>query len=112
MRIQLVDSSYRDHLLPLTFTRPVSALRCGILTIAEKYAQRGHVIGNDTQSYLQRKYPSLAKADVAVDGGVCPSDEFLSAVGALNTGQTLCKGDTVIAWKGAQPTDTSGGLCF
>ena len=53
MRIQLVDSSNRDHLLPLTFTRPVSALRCGILTIAEKYAQRGHVIGNDREGYPQ-----------------------------------------------------------
>jgi hypothetical protein len=63
MRIQLVDSSNRDHLLPLTFTRPVSELRCGILTIAEKYTRRGHAVGNETQSYLQRKYPSLAKAD-------------------------------------------------
>ena len=112
MRIQLVDSSNRDHLLPLTFTRPVSELRCGILTIAEKYSQRGHTIGNETQPYLQRKFPSLVEADVAVDGGVCPSDEFLSAVGALNTGQSLCKGDTVIAWKGAKPTDTSGSVCF
>ena len=112
MRIQLVDSSNRDHLLPLTFTRPVSELRCGILTIAEKYSQRGHTIGNETQPYLQRKFPSLVEADVAVDGGVCPSDEFLSAVGALNSGQSLCKGDTVIAWKGAKPTDTSGSVCF
>ena len=112
MRIQLVDSSNRDHLLPLTFTRPVSALRCGILTIAEKYAQRGHVIGNDTQSYLQRKYPSLAKADVAVDGGVCPTDEFLAAAEALTLGQSLCKGDTVIAWKGEKPADTAGSACF
>ena len=112
MRIQLVDSSNRDHLLPLTFTRPLSALRCGILTIAEKYAQRGHVIGNDTQSYLQRKYPSLAKADVAVDGGVCPTDEFLAAAEALTLGQSLCKGDTVIAWKGEKPADTVGSAWF
>ena len=83
MRIQLVDSSNRDHLLPLTFTRPVSELRCGILTIAEKYTRRGHAVGNETQSYLQRKYPSLAKADLAVDGGVCPTDEFLAAAEAL-----------------------------
>ena len=112
MHIQLVDSSNRDHLLPLTFTRPVSALRCGILTIAEKYAQRGHVIGNDTQSYLQRKFPSLVEADVAVDGGVCPTDKFLSAIGELSPGQSLCKGDAVIAWKGEKPADTSGSVCF
>lgn len=112
MRIQLVDSSNRDHLLPLTFTRPVSALRCGILTIAEKYSQRGHEVGNETQPYLQRKFPSLNEVDVSVDGGVCPTDEFLTAVGALGIGQSLCKGDVVIAWKGSKPADTSSSTCF
>jgi len=68
MRIQLVDSSNRNHLLPLTFTRPVSALRCGILSIAEKYTKRGHEVGNETQDYLQRKFPSIADATVCVDG--------------------------------------------
>ncbi|NLH57242.1 MAG: hypothetical protein GX467_10395, partial [Rikenellaceae bacterium] len=33
----LFDDSRWDHLLPLTFTRPVSELRIGILTIKEKW---------------------------------------------------------------------------
>ncbi|MDA7805434.1 GlmU family protein [Schleiferiaceae bacterium] len=112
MRIQLVDSSNRNHLLPLTFTRPVSALRCGILSIAEKYTKRGHEVGNETQDYLQRKFPSIADATVCVDGGVCPTDEFLAAAAALMSGQSLCKGELVVAWKGEKPSDTAGSTCF
>ncbi len=80
MRIQLVDTSSRDHLLPLTFTRPVAALRCGILTVAEKYTRRGHEVGYGTQEYLSKKFPGLQAPEVCIDGGVCPTDAFLEAV--------------------------------
>lgn len=112
MRIQLVDTSSRDHLLPLTFTRPVGALRCGILTIAEKYSKRGHEIGYSTQDYLAKKFPAIEAPDVYVDGGVCPTDAFMDAFSALEQGQSLCKGDAVIAWRGAQPTDTCSSTCY
>lgn len=112
MRIQLVDTSSRDHLLPLTFTRPVAALRCGILTVAEKYTRRGHEVGYGTQEYLSKKFPGLKGAEVCIDGGVCPTDAFLEAVLALEEGQSLCKGDAVIAWKGVQPSDISGSTCY
>ena len=112
MRIQLVDTSSRDHLLPLTFTRPVAALRCGILTVAEKYTRRGHEVGYATQEYLSKKFPGLQAPEVCIDGGVCPTDAFLKTVSALEEGQSLCKGDAVIAWKGVQPSDTSGSTCY
>ncbi len=35
--ILLVDHAERDHLLPLTFTRPVADIRVGAFTIAEKW---------------------------------------------------------------------------
>jgi UDP-N-acetylglucosamine diphosphorylase/glucosamine-1-phosphate N-acetyltransferase len=112
MRIQLVDTSSRDHLLPLTFTRPVGALRCGILTIAEKYSKRGHEIGYSTHDYLAKKFPAIEAPDVYVDGGVCPTDAFMDAVSVLEQGQSLCKGDAVIAWRGVQPTDTGSSTCY
>ncbi len=112
MRIQLVDTSSRDHLRPVTFTRPVAALRCGILTVAEKYTRRGHEVGYGTQEYLSKKFPALQVPEVCIDGGVCPTDAFLEAVLALEEGQSICKGDAVIAWKGAQPSDTSGSTCY
>ncbi|MGZ5304777.1 MAG: putative sugar nucleotidyl transferase, partial [Bacteroidia bacterium] len=36
--IILWDYTAHKALLPFTFTRPVGLIRCGILTIAEKYA--------------------------------------------------------------------------
>ncbi|MCA9172800.1 MAG: hypothetical protein KDB23_34315, partial [Planctomycetales bacterium] len=40
MAILLSDAGRYRHLLPLTFTRPVGALRAGILTQAEGWARR------------------------------------------------------------------------
>ena len=104
MKIQLVDGKHRSHLLPLTYTRPVAELRCGIITIAEKYTKRGHEIGYGTEAYLNVKYPSI-EAEVLVSGSVCPTDAFLEAVAGLSSGQALIQGDELLAFKGEKWED-------
>jgi len=104
MKIQLVDGKHRNHLLPLTYTRPVAGLRCGILTITEKYTKRGHQIGYVTEAYLKEKYPPI-DADVLISGSVCPTDAFLDAVSSLTIGQALIKGDQLLALKGIKWED-------
>lgn len=104
MKIQLVDGKHRSHLLPLTYTRPVAELRCGIITIAEKYTKRGHEIGYGTEAYLNAKYPSI-EAQVLVSGSVCPTDAFLEAVAGLSAGQALIQGDELLAFKGEKWED-------
>ena len=104
MKIQLVDGQHRSHLLPLTYTRPVAELRCGIITIAEKYTMRGHEIGYGTEAYLNVKYPSI-EAEVLVSGSVCPTDAFLEAVAGLSTGQALIQGNELLAFKGEKWED-------
>ena len=104
MKIQLVDGKHRSHLLPLTYTRPVAELRCGIITIAEKYTKRGHEIGYGTEVYLNVKYPSI-EAEVLVSGSVCPTDAFLEAVAGLSSGQALIQGDELLAFKGEKWED-------
>jgi UDP-N-acetylglucosamine diphosphorylase/glucosamine-1-phosphate N-acetyltransferase len=104
MKIQLVDGKHRSHLLPLTYTRPVAELRCGIITIAEKYTKRGHEIGYVTEAYLHEKYPSI-EAEVLVSGSVCPTDAFLEAVAGLSSGQALIQGDELLAFKGEKWED-------
>ena len=104
MKIQLVDGKHRSHLLPLTFTRPVAELRCGIITIAEKYTKRGHEIGYGTEAYLNVKYPSI-EAEVLVSGSVCPTEAFLEAVAGLSSGQALIQGDELLAFKGEKWED-------
>ncbi|MGB2117265.1 MAG: GlmU family protein [Schleiferiaceae bacterium] len=105
MKIQLVDGKHRDHLLPLTYTRPVAQLRCGILTIAEKYQKRGFKVGYETEDYLQEKFPSV-QHDILVSGSVCPTDSFIDAITSLTEGQALIQDDQLLAFKGANWADT------
>ena len=105
MKIQLVDGKHRDHLLPLTYTRPVAQLRCGILTIAEKYQKRGFEVGYETENYLQEKFPSV-QHDILVSGSVCPTDSFIDAITSLTEGQALIQDDQLLAFKGVNWADT------
>lgn len=105
MKIQLVDGKHRDHLLPLTYTRPVAQLRCGILTIAEKYQKRGFEVGYETEDYLQEKFPSV-QHDILVSGSVCPTDSFIHAINSLTEGQALIQDDQLLAFKGVNWADT------
>jgi UDP-N-acetylglucosamine diphosphorylase/glucosamine-1-phosphate N-acetyltransferase len=95
------DPAIWPHLLPLTFTRPVAALRCGILTIAEKWQHRlgATSVGYLTQPYLQAKFPAgnVAGPALVVNGGACPDDLLARQVLALQPGQGLYCGDTLVA---------------
>ena len=65
MQIILFDSSARYlDLLPLTYTRPIAALRCGILTLAEKWEKRiNEKVAYLTENYLQEKFIYQTKTD-------------------------------------------------
>ena len=98
------DPAIRPHLLPLTFTRPVAALRCGILTLAEKWQRRlgAPTVGYLTQPYLQAKFPVCADGLVTgpalvINGAVCPDELLVRQVQALAPGQGLYCDDTLVA---------------
>ncbi|MDJ0363628.1 GlmU family protein [Hymenobacter sp. H14-R3] len=95
------DPAIRPYLLPLTFTRPVAALRCGILTIAEKWQHRlgAASVGYLTQPYLQAKFPAgnVAGPALVVNGAVCPDDLLARQVLALTPGQGLYCDDLLVA---------------
>ncbi len=98
------DPAIRPHLLPLTFTRPVAALRCGILTIAEKWQRRlaAPTVGYLTQPYLQARFPVCADglvtgAALVVNGAVCPDDLLARQVLALPPGHGLYCGELLVA---------------
>ena len=94
------DPVIRPHLLPFTFTRPVAALRCGILTIAEKWQHwLGQTVGYLTEPYLQGKYPAGATQGPAlvINGAVCPDDVLVRQVQALQTGEALFCDQTLVA---------------
>jgi len=98
MTINLFDDSSWETLRPLTFTRPVADLRIGILTIAEKWAKYLNAdFGFNTQDYLSSKYPSK-KANIFINGGICPDDGLLNAVNNLKSGEVLLKEELMIAF--------------
>lgn len=83
-------------LLPITFTRPVSALRVGIVTIAEKWRRvlpgRHSVL---TVEYLREKFPPCeppaGEAGLYISSRLLPDDSLVEAVGALRPGEMLWK---------------------
>lgn len=92
------DPSIRANLLPFTFTRPVAAIRTGILTIAEKWERHLGAVSYATQPYLQGKFPLRTTSDnLWINGAVCPDTKLLSAVRTLNPGSGISLNNKIIA---------------
>ncbi|HEX6225451.1 MAG TPA: GlmU family protein [Chryseolinea sp.] len=93
------DPTLRTALLPFTFTRPLSAIRVGILSIAEKWQKRLNTeVSFKTENYLQKKYPIVSTLDnLMINGAVCPDDMLVDSVKALPDGYYLVSGTLLIA---------------
>ncbi|MGB4776715.1 MAG: putative sugar nucleotidyl transferase, partial [Daejeonella sp.] len=101
MNIILFDDQFRKNLLPLTFTRPVSNLRVGILTIAEKWQRCFEArISYLTQDYLQEKFPvHFSEQNLFINGSICPDEGLLSAIDKLSNAEALFYKNGLIAIK-------------
>lgn len=99
MNIILFDTDARNHLLPLTATRPMGELRLGILTIREKWERRLRgTVSYITQEYLQDKYPIRIEDDnLIINSGVLPSDELCRRIHALAPNEALLYNGDLVA---------------
>jgi UDP-N-acetylglucosamine diphosphorylase/glucosamine-1-phosphate N-acetyltransferase len=88
-----------ENLLPLTFTRPVSEIRTGILTVREKWDKFLQASTSIlTRPYLQVKYSlRLEEDNVLINGSVLPDDSLLHEINHLPAGTSLYAGDTLVA---------------
>jgi len=95
------DSNIREHLLPFTFTRPVSEIRCGIWTLTEKWCHFLEAKSSFlTEPYLQNKFPLVTTDDnVFLNGAVCATQSIANAVKKLSEGQVLVQKDLVVAYR-------------
>lgn len=95
------DPALRVQLLPFTYTRPVSDIRLGILTICEKWKRiTGHKASFLTEDYLDAKYPAHFAADnYYINGALCPTEDVLSAIISLGSGQVLLKEGKLLAFR-------------
>lgn len=95
----LFDNEGRDHLLPLTYTRPICELRIGILRIREKWekllnAQASFI----TQDYLSQKYPiNIGEDNFVINGSVLPTAQMVRLISQLESNEALLNNESLIA---------------
>lgn len=88
-----------EALLPLTFTRPVAALRVGILTIAEKWERRFAVQSSFfTSDYLREKFSCVFEEDnILIAGSLLPDENLFTAIKSLGVMECLMKDGNILA---------------
>lgn len=99
MNIILFDSKTRYSLLPFTHTRPIADIRCGILTMRERwehFAQQS--TSTLTADYLQAVFPlNTGNDNLYINGAVFATENLYGAIKKLNNGEQLIKEELVIA---------------
>lgn len=99
MNIILFDTHLWDELLPVTFTRPIAAIRVGILTLAEKWQSYLKTnVSFATREYLQKKYPlSITEDNLIINSALLPDISILNEISSLESGTALFYNDIFIA---------------
>lgn len=94
-----------ENLLPLSYTRPVSAFRIGIFTIREKWLHlRDAEFFTLTVEYLREKFPVGVGNDdpvLLIAGNILPDPQIADHVFSLKEGACLADKDGVIAFRGS-----------
>src|SRR5687768_13895924 len=88
------------NFLPITFTRPVSEIRIGILTIREKWEMAlGTSCSYHTQKYLSRKFALKPAYDsVFINSNFCPDESIVQALRKLKPKQALYVNGALVAF--------------
>lgn len=99
------------NFLPLTFTRPVSEIRIGILTIKQKWDE--YLQTNCTylcEPYLQTKFPLGNHANACyINSAILPDKNLVAAIQKLLVGEALVQQNLLIAYHG-QPENLNNTL--
>ncbi|WP_276134920.1 GlmU family protein [Polluticoccus soli] len=99
MVITLFDTNARHNLLPFTHTRAIADIRCGIMTMRERWERfTGTTTGTLTEEYLQEIYPKNGEAGVYVSGAVLATQSVYEAARQLKDGQKLMSGSSLLAF--------------
>lgn len=102
MQIAFSDAQFWEDFLPLTFTRPVAEMRCGILTFSERWQKllNTEEISYLTEDYLQEKFPKPAnKESLLLVPNFLPSENVLQQIKELQKGEALVYENELLAAK-------------
>ncbi|MGX1023767.1 GlmU family protein [Psychroflexus sp. MBR-150] len=106
---------FRHQLLPLTYTKPVSEIRCGILKMKEKWEKRlpEADFSNLTENYLKTLWPSqIEKDNIFVNASVFPTPKLIDHITKLKSNQALFSDDVVVAYRSDAPEKYNEVLKF
>ncbi len=97
--IILFDTEARDHLLPLTATRPMAELRIGILNVRQKWEQWLNGSASFiTKDYLTGKFPiRIAQENLLVSAGLLPNKALCERILRLRLNEALLHGEELVA---------------
>lgn len=104
-QIVLFDGSARQNLLPFTYTRPIAAIRIGILKISEKWEKYANLpVSCLTEAYLQDAFPlQLEAKNLFVNASYLPNPKFLQRLLNLKVDEVLMDNEEVVAYIAATP---------
>ena len=102
MQIVFSDAQFWEDFLPLTFTRPLAEMRCGILTFSERWQKLLQIeeISFLTEDYLQEKFrkPEAIESIFLVPNFL-PSETVLQQIKDLKLGEALVYENELLAAK-------------
>ncbi len=95
----LFDSDARNHLLPLTATRPMGELRLGIFTLRGKWERYLNASASYiTQEYLQEKYPiRIESENLVINAGILPNEALYRRIEQLGFSEALLTNGELVA---------------
>ena len=102
MKLLLSDHQLHLRFAPLTLTRPVAELRCGLFTNTERWqlllptAQ----IGFETESYLSGKFP--ANEGIWINAQCIANAQFADRISSLEDGESLYQEGLLLAQNGPE----------
>lgn len=102
MQLVFSDAQYWEDFLPLTFTRPVAEMRCGILTFAERWKKLlcSEEVAYLTENYLQEKFPKPQDTEsLFLVPNFLPTEGVLEQIKNLAQGEALVYENELIAAK-------------
>lgn len=110
MNAILFDDDKTIRLRPFTLSRPAALIRCGILTLAEKWNQHLETVCSyRCADYLSAAFPENRTEDnFFINGRYFPDKVLAAAIMTLTHGQSIYDGDVPVALRAADLTDLPG----
>ncbi len=104
MVISFFEDKEALQLQPLTLTRPTAELRCGIITLKEKWLNRlpeVNEFGYQTQAHLSEKYAApKSKPDFLINPCYLTNDDLVAQMLNCKNNQGLTYKNNIIAFRG------------